>query len=51
MDHPFLALFALTGTVAIFVWLLQKCVSRDPREMGKGSGYSLGEKGYGGRLD
>ena len=50
MDHPFLALFVLTGTVAIFVWLLQKCVSRDPREMGKGSAFGFGEKGNG-RLD
>lgn len=47
MDHPFLALFGLTTTVAMFVWLLHKCVARDPRERRP---FGFGEKGEG-RLD
>jgi hypothetical protein len=48
MDHPFLALFGLTTTVALFVWLLHKCVARDPN-VGRRATYG-GEKGEG-RLD
>lgn len=50
MDHPFLALFGLTTTVGVFVWLLHKCVARDPRDSGRRAGFGFGEKGEG-RLD
>lgn len=62
MDHSLLALVSVTGGVAIFVYLLQRCIPRDPREPGangqpRGRGNSfvgmgMSEKGRNGnRLD
>jgi hypothetical protein len=48
MDHPFIALFGLTTTVGMFVWLLHKCVARD-LSASRRAAYG-GEKGEG-RLD
>ncbi|WWD16839.1 protein disulfide-isomerase domain [Kwoniella shandongensis] len=32
VEHPFVAMITLIGTVALFVFLLQKCIGRDPKE-------------------
>jgi hypothetical protein len=41
MEHPLLALVTLVGAVAVFVFLLQRCLGRDPRENGHHSGTRL----------
>ncbi|AFR98909.2 protein disulfide-isomerase domain [Cryptococcus neoformans C23] len=32
VEHPFLSLSVLVGTVALFVYLLQKCLVKDPKD-------------------
>lgn len=32
VEHPFLFLTVLVGTVALFVYLLQKCLVKDPKD-------------------
>lgn len=32
MERPFLSLTVLIGTVALFVYLLQKCLVKDPKD-------------------
>lgn len=41
MDHPLFALVTVVGSVAVFVFLLQRCVSRDPREAREAVGARL----------
>ena len=34
-DHKVVALLTVVGAVGVFIYLLQKCIPRDPRESGK----------------